>query len=179
MASIFSHAFVSFALGKSFSKKQQTSKLLLLAIICAIIPDADVIGFYFNVSYGSFWGHRGFSHSFVFALLFSLLITFLFYKKQFLTKKGLVLFLFFFLCTASHAVLDAMTTGGKGVALFSPFNTARYFFWWRPIQVSPIGIANFFGERGFKIIQSELIWIGIPGTIYMLIMLFLHKFKKI
>ncbi|MBK8609138.1 MAG: hypothetical protein IPL84_04125 [Chitinophagaceae bacterium] len=33
----------------------------------------------------------------------------------------------FLLAAASHAILDAMTTGGLGVA-FSPFDNTRYFF---------------------------------------------------
>ena len=73
MASLFGHAFVSIALSTSF--KKQTLKLIFLAIICAIIPDADVIGFSFDIPYQSFWGHRGFTHSFVFALLFAIFIT--------------------------------------------------------------------------------------------------------
>ncbi|TXD54202.1 MULTISPECIES: metal-dependent hydrolase [unclassified Polaribacter] len=178
MASIFGHAFVAVALGKSFSKPQQTSELFLLAVLCAVIPDADVIGFYFDISYGSFWGHRGFSHSFVFALFFGVLIAFIFYKQHFLSKKGILLMFFFFLCTASHSILDAMTTGGKGVAFFSPFNDTRYFFSWRPIKVSPICIARFFSERGLKVIFSELIWIGIPGTIYILITFLIQKNRK-
>ncbi|MFK8058800.1 MAG: metal-dependent hydrolase [Polaribacter sp.] len=178
MASLFGHAFVSFALGKTFSKQKQNRKLFLLAIICAIIPDADVIGFHFDISYESFWGHRGFSHSFLFAFIFGVLVTFLFYKNQFSTKKGVILILFFFLCTASHSILDAMTSGGKGVAFFSPFNDTRYFFPWRPIKVSPIGIARFFSERGLKVIFSELIWIGIPGTIYILITFLINRGRK-
>jgi inner membrane protein len=178
MASLFGHAFASIALGKTFSKQQQTFKLFFLAIICAIIPDADVIGFNYGISYESFWGHRGFSHSFVFALFFSLLITSLFYRKYFLSKKGIILILFFFLCTASHSILDAMTSGGYGVAFFSPFNDARYFFPWRPIKVSPLGIANFFTNRGLKVILSELIWIGIPGTIYIIITFLIKKAVK-
>ena len=66
MASLFGHAFIAITLGKSFSRKQRTWKLIILAIICAIIPDADVIGFQFGISYESFWGHRGFTHSFLF-----------------------------------------------------------------------------------------------------------------
>jgi inner membrane protein len=177
MASIFGHALVSIALGKSFSTKQQTWQLFALAIVCAIIPDADVIGFHFDISYGSFWGHRGFSHSFLFALIFGILITFLFYRKLFLTKKGIILILFFFLCTASHSILDAMTTSGLGVAFFSPFNDTRHFFSWRPIQVSPIGIMAFFSERGLIVIYSELIWIGIPSVIYMTITSLLKRKK--
>ncbi|MGJ8743864.1 metal-dependent hydrolase [Polaribacter sp.] len=178
MASIFGHAFVSVALGKSFPKKHQTFKLFLIAIICAVLPDADVIGLQFGISYGSFWGHRGFSHSILFALLLGIIVTFIFYRKQLFTTKGLILLLFFFLCTASHSILDAMTSGGKGVAFFSPFNNARYFFPWRPIKVSPIGISRFFSERGVKVILSELIWIGIPGLIYMTIIFTIRKFRK-
>ena len=140
MASIFGHALISVALGTSFSKKLKSAKFWLLGIVCSIIPDADVIGFNYGIKYASFWGHRGFTHSFVFALFFGITITFLFYKKHFLTKKGIILILFFFLCTASHSILDAMTTGGKGVAFFSPFNNDRYFFPFRPIKVSPLGI---------------------------------------
>lgn len=179
MASIFGHAFVSIALGSTFSKQNKIWKLFSIAVICAIIPDADVIGFKFGITYGSFWGHRGFSHSFLFALLFGILTTFLFYRKQFLSKKGILLILFFSLCTASHSILDAMTTGGYGVAFFSPFDNSRYFFPWRPIKVSPLGIANFFSERGLKVIQSELIWVGIPCTLYILFTFLLKKIKPI
>lgn len=120
-------------------------------------------------------GHRGFSHSFLFALLFGILITFIFYRKQFVSKKGIVLLLFFFLCTASHAILDAMTSGGKGVAFFSPFNNTRYFFPWRPIRVSPLGIMKFFSARGIKVILDELIWIGIPAITYITIIFLVKK----
>jgi inner membrane protein len=178
MASIFGHAFAAIALGKTFSKQQQTWKLFLLAILCAVIPDADVIGFHFDIAYGSFWGHRGFSHSFIFALFFGIFITFICYEKHFLSKKGILLIFFFLLCTASHSILDAMTTGGKGVAFFSPFNDDRYFFSWRPIKVSPIGIARFFSDRGLKVILSELIWIGIPATTYILINFIIQKNRK-
>lgn len=177
MASLFGHAFTSIALGSSFSKKQQTFKLFLLAIVCAIIPDADVIGFQFNIAYESFWGHRGFSHSLVFAFLLGLLITLIFFRKEAISKKGFVLFLFLSLCTASHSILDAMTSGGYGVAFFSPFDDSRYFFPWRPIKVSPLGIANFFSDRGLKVIMSELIWIGIPGTIYIIIVSTIKTFN--
>jgi inner membrane protein len=175
MASIFGHVFISFALGKSFSRKKRTWKLILIAIVCAIIPDADVIGFQFGVSYGGFWGHRGFTHSLIFALLLSILATLIFYKKQFLTRKGIILILFFFLCAASHSILDAMTTGGYGVAFFSPFNDTRYFFPWRPIKVSPLGILRFFSERGLQVIRSEIVYIGIPGMVYMIIAFLIRK----
>ena len=97
MASIFGHALVSVAIGKSFSKTLTNWKFWVLGISCSIIPDIDVIGFRLDIEYSSFWGHRGFSHSLLFALILAISITFLFYKKEFSTKKELLLILFFFL----------------------------------------------------------------------------------
>ena len=45
-----------------------------------------------------------------------------------------------------------------GVAFFAPFNNTRFFFPWRPIEVSPIGL-SFFSTRGMAVLLSELIWI--------------------
>jgi inner membrane protein len=169
MASIFGHAVASIAIGSGFSKVIKNAKFWLLGVFCAVIPDADVISFKFGIPYDSFFGHRGFTHSLVFALLLGIAVTYLFYKKT-SRKKYILYVLFFTLATASHSILDAMTTGGLGVAFFSPFDTTRYFFPWRPIQVSPIGISNFFSEWGKRVILSELIWIGIPSLIFILFM---------
>ncbi len=177
MASIFGHALTAVAIGNSFSKNSTSTKFWVLGILCAIIPDADVIGFSFGIEYGSFWGHRGFSHSILFAFLLGIFITAIFYKDHFLSKKGALYILFFTLCTASHGILDAMTTGGLGIAFFSPFDDVRYFFPWRPIKVSPIGIERFFSERGFRVIMSELIWIAIPSFIYILSVTLLRRFN--
>ena len=72
---------------------------------------------------------------------------------------------FFFLATASHGFLDAMTDGGLGVAFFSPFDDTRYFLPLTPIRVSPIGISRFFTARGFAVIRSELLWIWLPTAL--------------
>jgi inner membrane protein len=73
--------------------------------------------------------------------------------------------MYFFLATASHGFLDAMTDGGLGVAFFSPFNNTRYFLPWRPIRVSPIGVTRFFSHRGLEVIRSELLWIWLPSAL--------------
>lgn len=46
-----------------------SSRMLLFGVLCAVLPDADVIGFRFGISYADAFGHRGFSHSLAFALL--------------------------------------------------------------------------------------------------------------
>lgn len=135
MASAFGHAAVAYALGKFTSKPLRNWKLFLLGIICSIIPDADVISFSLGIPYESFWGHRGFTHSLFFAFAFGGFVAFFLYPKQRKKWSGFILWMYFFLATASHSLLDAMTSGGLGVAFFSPFDNTRYFLPWRPIKV--------------------------------------------
>jgi inner membrane protein len=78
------------------------------------------------------------------------------------SKEWWRLLAFFFVITASHGVLDAMTNGGLGVAFFAPFDSTRYFFPWRPIVVSPIGFGSFFSHWGALVLLSEIkyVWVA-------------------
>ena len=127
--------------------------------VCAMLPDADVIGFSFGIRYEDMFGHRGFSHSFFFAAIVGAIAAWRLHRPP-----VLMLFLWFAGVTASHGVLDAMTNGGRGIAFFAPFSNHRYFFPWRPIQVSPIG-AGFFSPRGLRVLASEAVWIWVPSAI--------------
>jgi inner membrane protein len=138
----------------------------VFSALCAVLPDADALGFYLGVPYNSMFGHRGFSHSLLFALILGLLVTELFFGNSApFSREWWSLVAFFFIVTASHPLLDMLTNGGLGAAIFSPFNTARYFFPWRPVQVSPIGVTSFFTARGLAVITSELLWIWLPLTV--------------
>lgn len=170
MASVFGHAFASVAIGSSYPAGWRNLQFWLLGILCAILPDADVISFSLGIPYGHVLGHRGFTHSLLFALILGVLVTGLFYRKSLFSLKGVGYISFFFLATLSHSILDAMTDGGMGVAFFAPFEDSRYFFPWRPIKVSPIGAGRFFSEWGLRVIMSELIWIGVPCGVYMGVM---------
>jgi inner membrane protein len=164
MASAFSHAIVALAMGKAFRNKELSWRELLLGALCSVVPDLDVIGFFFGVQYGDLWGHRGLTHSVAFAALLAGSLVALWYRsKPAVTMTGLLIY--FFLCTASHGVLDAMTNGGLGVAFFSPFDTTRYFFPVRPVLVSPIGVSEFFSSYGGQILASEAIWIWVPSSV--------------
>jgi len=178
MASAFAHALFAFTIGKAFTRKLTSWKFWLLGMLCSVIPDADVIMFEFSVPYEHFLGHRGFSHSLVFAFLLAVLVTVTFYRHtKLFSMAGTLLVFYFFLCTVSHILLDAMTTGGLGVAVFSPFDNARYFLSWRPIKVSPIGVGEFIGLRGLRVLLSEFIWVGIPCLIFLLLSYFWRKTK--
>lgn len=166
MASAFSHAIASVAIGKISFIKNTDKKFWLLGIFCAVIPDADAIGFKLGIAYESVFGHRGITHSFFFAVLLAFAVTYFFYGEEKLwSKRWFSLFAFFFFATASHPVLDAMTTGGLGVAFFAPFDNTRYFFPFRPIKVSPIGVATFFSEWGWRVLKSEFVWVWIPSFV--------------
>lgn len=66
-----------------------------------------------------------------------------------------------FICAASHPLLDAMTSGGLGVALAWPWSEQRFFAPWRPIRVSPFA-PQFFSARGIATLLSELRWVWLP-----------------
>jgi inner membrane protein len=162
MASAFGHAAVSLALNQTGLVKQYSWRLMACGVVLSVLPDADSVGFTLGVPYGSFWGHRGFSHSILFAVLISIFTQVLLFRNGKSLGEAIRVFLFLFLSCVSHSILDAMTTGGLGVAFFSPFDNARYFLPFRPIKVSPISINAFFNGKGWAVIQSESIWIGIP-----------------
>ncbi len=72
-----------------------------------------------------------------------------------------------------------MTNGGLGVAFFAPFDNTRYFFPWRPIQVSPIGAKAFFSAAGWRVIKSELIWVWLPSIAVIVFARVLNKRRSL
>jgi inner membrane protein len=157
LASGFSHAIAALSIGTCFYRPGMPKRVGVAGAVCSVVPDLDVIGFRFGIHYGDFWGHRGFTDSFLFAALLATLVAILTFRKVSSETSLLCVWIYLFLATASHGFLDAMTDGGLGVAFFSPFNNDRYFLPWRPIRVSPIGVGRFFTERGLAVLQSELI----------------------
>ena len=166
MASAVTHAVVALALGKTFTRKEKPSKFWLFSVFCSILPDADVLSFFFGWRYGDILGHRGFSHSVFFAFLLSLLVLFSGFKEvPKFSKSWWFLGLFFFLLTATHGFLDALTNGGLGIAFFSPFMETRYFLPWKPLIVSPLGLGGFFSPWGKEVILSEISWVWLPSVL--------------
>jgi inner membrane protein len=160
MASLFTHAAVGIALGEAAPRKlRQRPVFWAVAVLCSILPDFDVIGFRLGVPYGDLWGHRGITHSLLFAAVAAAGFAVALEDKadERWRLAGLL-----FLIVVSHGVLDALTNGGLGVAFFSPFETHRYFFPWRPIWVSPIGVPALFSSRALRVIQHET-WVWGPA----------------
>jgi inner membrane protein len=168
---VFSHAFVAVALGQMYSQRAMPWHFWALSICCAVVPDADVIGFALGLSYEAMLGHRGLSHSLCFAGGLGVGTVWLFCRHVTrFSHSWWSLVLYFAMVTASHGVLDAMTNGGLGIAFFAPFDTSRYFFPWRPVRVSPISVTAFFSPWGLRILHSELLFIWLPtALLYLLV----------
>lgn len=173
MASAFGHGAAALAISNIFKLKTKLSVgIILLGVFCSILPDADVLSFGLGIPYESMWGHRGITHSIFFAVLLSLFLAYFLSSNK---RQSLAIFSFLFLATLSHSLLDAMTTGGLGVAFFAPFDNTRYFLPWQVIKVSPIGLKNFFSLWGLKVIMSELIWIAVPLVLSYILLKFFKK----
>lgn len=173
MASAFGHAFTALVFSTGVPKKWRSWKLWILAIICSIIPDADIIAFNFGIPYEHMFGHRGFTHSIFFAVVFAVLLINIFHRN----KKSFGLFFFYFTCTISHGIIDAFTNRGRGIAFFAPFSDERYFFPdpLRVIKTSPLNPEQFFSDWGIQVLKSEAIYIGIPFIFLLIIILIFRR----
>jgi len=56
MASAISHAVAALGIGATFYRHTLPRPVWLAGIVCAVLPDIDVIGFRFGIPYGDFWG---------------------------------------------------------------------------------------------------------------------------
>jgi inner membrane protein len=163
MPSLPTHLLVGAALGQcAEGSARRNWRFWCLALFCSALPDIDVIGFHFGVHYADFWGHRGFTHSILFAAAAGILAGTALGGRAVDRIRNSALLL---VIAASHAVLDAMTDGGLGVAFFSPFDNSRYFFPWRPIEVSPIGVGRFLSEQGWHVLLNEMLLVWAPALL--------------
>src|SRR6476646_8975007 len=133
MASI-GHVAVGLAAARAWAGRDAPPRHLRWAMfafsVLSMLPDADVIGFPLGVSYDEPWGHRGATHSIVFALLLALVALGL---TVALELPRLKTFLFAAAVAVSHGLLDTLTRGGLGCALLWPFSDERFFSPIRPL----------------------------------------------
>ena len=176
MASVFGHVMLAYAMGKSLRTPFRTARFWWVTMACCLLPDVDVLGLALGIPYEHILGHRGFTHSIVFAMLVGVVVPRWAIPTLALgTRPYWVFAVYFFLVTLSHGFLDALTNGGLGIAFFAPFDSTRYFFPLRPIAVSPIGLSAFLSQEGMGVLLSELVWIGIPVGVWLLCVRALRK----
>lgn len=152
------HALIPCALVICASRGRVSGRLVFWCCVASILPDLDVVAFKLGIAYSDPLGHRGFTHSLAFALALGVLGSVF---HRYLRASRMAVFTLVTLSCASHALLDALTNGGLGVAFWWPFDSARYFLPWQPIAVSPIGISGFISQRGLQVLASEaqIVWL--------------------
>lgn len=178
MPTIFSHAAASVALGTAFQTEPTPARFWILGAVCAVLPDADVIGLRFGIPYRDMLGHRGITHSLPFAALLAAIVVWSAFGHERWSGARLRLWTYFFVATASHGLLDALTGGGGGIAFFAPFSAERYFLPWQPIAVSPISVRRFLSERGILVLASELRWVLLPSLVFATVAVFLRRRRR-
>jgi inner membrane protein len=169
MPTIFTHPAVPLAIGFGLGRKVISAPLLVCGVIGSVLPDLDVIAFRMNIPYASEFGHRGFSHSLLTAFVLALLGACL---SRWLKTGFFRSFLFLFAAISSHGLLDCLTNGGLGIALFWPWSEHRYFMPFHPIEVAPLGLSRLLSERGLAVLKSELCWVWLPAIAATVFMIF-------
>jgi len=160
MPTVLTHAAVPLALALGLGSRLVTPRLLAAGVIASVLPDLDVVAFRLGIAYSHAFGHRGVSHSLLFAALLAVLA---WYAAPLFRSTRRAAALFVGGCAASHGLLDMLTNGGLGVELFWPFSEQRLFAAWRVIEVSPLSLSRVFSGRGIVVLQSELLWVWLPA----------------
>jgi inner membrane protein len=127
----------------------------------SLLPDADVAGFALGVEYADPWGHRGATHSLIASIVIGLALGL---AARWFNRPAGRTAVVATVVLASHGLLDTLTDGGLGCALFWPFDLVRYFAPWRPIPVAPIGL-YFFSPYGAFVAAIELVLFS-PVVLY-------------
>jgi membrane-bound metal-dependent hydrolase YbcI (DUF457 family) len=155
---------IAVAGGSMIAPRPLLRQFLVLGSVCAVLPDIDAIGRlhididpagahaseYYDAhgDLGFLGGHRGFTHSLLFAGLLGIVVSSATLVSARWKESRLRLALFIAAATAAHGGLDALATLGalaNPVQFFSPFSSQGYTSPWRPIDGA-----------------NELVWCLIP-----------------
>jgi inner membrane protein len=159
MATTYTHAVVGLGLAQLYTPPRLRWLYWGLAAALAVFPDFDAFS---SAAYGALLGHRGFTHSLVFALWLAALaasLTFRPLRANFWALTGV-----FFLAAASHGLLDALTRGGMPIPFFWPLTEQRYGDW-GPVPVADLAL-EVPDPRRSRALRSELLWVWLPTGVF-------------
>jgi inner membrane protein len=162
MPTIMTHALLPLIAAAALPRPFVSSRLVAACMVAAMLPDADVVSRLFGIPHWHDFGHRGATHTVLFALLVGAAGTL---AARSLRASGAAAFWFLFASTLSHALTDMLTTGGKGIMIFWPADHSRMKFLFHPVEVSPIGLRGFETGRIWEVLLSEAIWLWVPAAL--------------
>ena len=167
MPSAFTHVLVGGATAGLLPRELPRTRIALALGLAAALPDLDVAAFALGIPYTYPLGHRGITHSLLFAALFGGAVAWLAARTAtrepaHVRGRAGALLAVGFLAVASHGLLDAFTNAGEGIGFLIPFDDGRYFSPWRPIETASVHPARFFTSRGLAVLASEILWVWLP-----------------
>ncbi|MBT8484181.1 MAG: metal-dependent hydrolase [Phycisphaerales bacterium] len=169
---MFTHAFVGLAATAAFAPRGGV-RLYAVAAIASAAPDLDVLLHGLGIQYEDAWGHRGMTHSLLFAAILAIGLGSL-VRGGSSSRAGpgwFVRVALLFPIIASHGALDAFTDGGLGIAFLAPFDHTRYFAPWGPLPVPHFGLASMFTAYGGRVMLLEMLWVWLPAALLAGVML--------
>jgi len=155
MPTIYTHAVVGLGIGQLYLPQRRWWLYLGLATLLPVVPDFDVLS---DAPSNSSFGHRGITHSLLFALWLAFFAATLTFRPC--LAKLWVLTGMFFVAIASHGLLDAMNKGDMPIPLFWPAIEER-FGSWGLIPVADLGF-EWPDPRRSRTLRFEMLWIWLP-----------------
>jgi len=162
MPSLLGHAAAGLAITTAFHGDKLPRRTWALAAFCAMAPDLDWFVSLLDMHRGHVLNHRGAAHSFFAAGLIATAVFLLAFRKE--QRRGAV-WLCLTIAAVSHGILDALTSGGVGVALFMPFSETRWACLWQPGKVAPLPLGREHTWHFLHSLWTELFWIGFPALV--------------
>jgi len=74
VASGFGHIAAAYAMGKTLNPAWPSTRFWVLTVLCCVLPDVDVLGLVMGIPYDHLLGHRGITHSVVFAIMIGMVM---------------------------------------------------------------------------------------------------------
>lgn len=124
MAIFITHGIFASLFSFLWREKKTKFTVFILIFLASILPDID---FLFEEKGSGMLSHRGFTHSLFFSAITGVVFSAFFLSVVKSFNQSLLLMLIFFLASASHSCLDALTDANYGVCFFCPFSDERYF----------------------------------------------------
>lgn len=131
MPSPIAHSATGYIISRFLSTKYQQGRSfknpILSLVFVVLVANAADIDFIFESITGENY-HRGFTHSLVFCIVFSIFVA----AIDFICRRKIIpqLFWLTLILYSSHLLLDFFTSGGKGMLLFWPFSPDFYKSSW-------------------------------------------------
>jgi inner membrane protein len=157
MTTLYTHAAAGLGIAAVLAPSRMAWPYWCLAAILPVLPDLDTLSM---TSSHSVWGHRGWTHSLACAFVVGLSAAAL--SGWYFCRGFWRLAVVFCLAAASHALLDMLTRGGSGVAIWWPFSDLRVGSEnWGLIPVSDIAL-QWPDPRRSRALQAELLYVWLP-----------------